>query len=61
MTYATIVVEKLGPVARLTLNRPERANALNKAMLEEIGVALDEAERDAGIRVLIVRGAGSAF
>jgi len=61
MTYATIVVEKLGPVARLTLNRPERANALNKAMLEEIGVALDDAERDAGIRVLIVRGAGSAF
>ena len=61
MNYETIVVEKLGPVARLTLNRPERANALNKAMLEEIGAALDEAERDPDIRVLIVRGAGSAF
>ena len=61
MTYATIFVEKLGTVARLTLNRPERANALNKAMLEEIGAALDQAERDADVRALIVRGAGSAF
>ena len=49
------------PVARLTLNRPERANALNAAMLGEIGVALDEIERDAGVRALIVRGAGAAF
>jgi len=61
VTYATIFVEKLGTVARLTLNRPERANALNKAMLEEIGAALDQAERDADVRALIVRGAGSAF
>lgn len=61
MAYTTIVVDKLGPVARLTLNRPERANALNRAMLEEIGAALDEAEKDADIRVLIVRGAGTAF
>jgi enoyl-CoA hydratase len=61
MTYATIVVEKLGAAARLTLNRPERANALNKTMLEEIGAALDEAEHDPDVRALIVRGAGAAF
>jgi enoyl-CoA hydratase len=61
MVYATIVVEKLGAVARLTLNRPERANALNRTMLEEIGAALDAAENDADVRVLIVRGAGAAF
>jgi enoyl-CoA hydratase len=59
--YATIVVEKLGQVARLTLNRPERANALNQTMLVEIGAALDEAEADADVRALIVRGAGAAF
>jgi enoyl-CoA hydratase len=59
--YSTIVVEKLGPVARLTLNRPERANALNQAMLVEIGAALDEAENDRDVRALIVRGAGAAF
>jgi enoyl-CoA hydratase len=61
MAYATIVVEKLGPVARLTLDRPERANALNQTMLAEIGAALDEAEADADVRVVIVRGAGAAF
>ena len=59
--YATIVVEKLGPVARLTLNRPERANALNQTMLVEIGAALDDAENDPAIRALIVRGAGAAL
>ena len=59
--FATITVEKIGAVARLTLNRPERANALNAAMLGEIGTALDEIERDAGMRALIVTGAGAAF
>src|SRR5579862_5390946 len=59
--FATITVEKIGAVARLTLNRPERANALNAAMLGEIGAALDEIERDAGLRALIVTGAGAAF
>src|SRR5579862_4279956 len=59
--FSTIDTETIGPVARLTLARPERANALNAAMLDEIAVALDEIERDAGLRVLIVRGAGPAF
>jgi enoyl-CoA hydratase/carnithine racemase len=61
MAYSTIIVETIGPVARLTLSRPERANALTQAMLGEIGQALDDAERDASIRALIVRGAGAAF
>ena len=59
--FSTITVENIGPVARLTLARPERANALNAVMLGEIGRALDEIERDAGLRVVIVRGAGAAF
>src|SRR5580700_1461443 len=59
--FATITVEKIGAVARLMLNRPERANALNAAMLGEIGTALDEIERDAGLRALVVTGAGTAF
>jgi enoyl-CoA hydratase len=58
---ATIIVEKLGGIARLTLNRPERANALTQSMLGEINAALDDIERDASLRVLIVRGAGAAF
>ena len=59
--FSTISLETIGAVARLTLNRPERANALNAVMLGEIGTALDEIERDTGLRVLIVRGAGAAF
>jgi enoyl-CoA hydratase/carnithine racemase len=59
--FTTIVVEKLGPVARLTLSRPERANALNATMLDEINAALDDIERDGQSRALIVTGAGAAF
>jgi enoyl-CoA hydratase len=59
--FTTIVLEKIGAVARLTLNRPQRANALNAVMLGEIGNALDEIERNAGLRAVIVRGAGAAF
>jgi enoyl-CoA hydratase/carnithine racemase len=59
--HSTIILENLDGVARLTLNRPERANALNAAMLDEIGQALDEVERDAAVRAIVVRGAGAAF
>jgi enoyl-CoA hydratase len=59
--FATILLEVLDGVARITLNRPERANALNQAMLTEIGQALDEAEGNATVRAIVVRGAGAAF
>jgi len=61
MNYTTITVETLGAVARLTLARPERANAINAQMLTEIGDALDAIERDASVRAVIVTGAGAAF
>jgi len=59
--FTTIAVETLGAVTRLTLARPERANALNAQMLTEIGTALDAIERDDRIRAVIVTGAGAAF
>ena len=59
--FTTIALERHGPVARLVLSRPERANALNQAMLEEINAALDDVERDPEARALIVTGAGAAF
>ena len=59
--FTTISIDRRGAVARLTLNRPERANALNAAMLGEINAALDELERDADVRALIITGAGAAF
>ena len=61
MEFDTILVERMGAVARLTLNRPERANALSQAMLAEIAQALDALESDIDIRAIIVRGAGSSF
>jgi enoyl-CoA hydratase/carnithine racemase len=59
--FSTIRYEALGAVARLTFDRSERANALDGLMLDEIGRALDAAERDDAIRAVIVTGAGSAF
>jgi enoyl-CoA hydratase/carnithine racemase len=59
--FTTITVEIFGSVARLTLARPERANAINQLMLAEIGAALDEIERNADIRAVVVTGAGAAF
>ena len=59
--YSTIIVETIDRVARITLNRPERTNALNQAMLGEIGQALDGIETGGEIRAVLVRGAGSAF
>jgi enoyl-CoA hydratase len=62
VTYETILLERLeGGVARITLNRPARVNALNVRTLKELNLALDEIERDAGIHVVILTGAGGSF
>ena len=61
MDYTTIRYEVQGPVALLTLDRPERVNAIDAAMLGEIAAALDRAETDEVVRALIVTGAGNAF
>jgi enoyl-CoA hydratase/carnithine racemase len=51
-------VEGAGEKMILTLNRPERVNALTEGVLKAIGDALDEAERDENVRVIVLRGAG---
>jgi len=60
-TYESIRVERNGRVAHLQLNRPERINALGKAMLLEIHDALDVFEADAEVRVIVLSGAGRGF
>ena len=60
-TYDAIRVERDGRVAHLQLNRPERINALGKAMLLEIQDALDALEADAEVRVIVLSGAGRGF
>ena len=61
MDLQTLLFSHADGVAILTLNRPQRLNALNRAMLEEIQLVLDEVESNDAIRVLVVTGAGSAF
>lgn len=60
-SYESIRVEREGPVAHLQLNRPERINALGKAMLLEIHDALDALEADAEVRAIVLSGAGRGF
>ena len=61
--YKHIILEKsVGDgIAKLTLNRPERRNALNDVMQDEIGDAIDEVDADDSIRVLILTGSGRVF
>ena len=59
--YQTIELQCGQPVAVLTLNRPQRLNAINKQMLGELQDALDKVEGDAGVRALVVKGAGGNF
>ncbi len=50
-----------GPVAILTLGRPDKLNAIDPAMIAELHSALDRAEADDAVRVILLRGAGRAF
>ena len=61
MGYATLMLERTGAVATLTLNRPGARNALDMTMRQEVLAALDEVEADAGSRVLVLTGAGEHF
>jgi enoyl-CoA hydratase len=61
MKLDTVIYEQFGNVARLTLNRPERVNAINQQMLHDLDRALDTAEADPAIRVIVVTGSGTAF
>jgi len=59
--FATLTVEEIGHVRRLTLNRPEQHNPLTPRSIREILRAVDEAEGDAQVRVIIIRSTGRSF
>jgi methylglutaconyl-CoA hydratase len=48
-------------IARITLNRPEKRNAMNPELLAELGAAFAKAAADASVRVILLRGAGKDF
>ena len=59
--YETLTLERRGHVAILTLNRPERLNAINRAMMAELPSALASLRADDEVRVLVLTGAGKGF
>ncbi len=58
---SSIRYETTGRIARLTLNRPERGNALTRALLNELEGLVEQADLDPGIHVLLLAGAGTGF
>jgi len=58
MAYENLIVEKRGPVVRITVNRPEKMNALNVRTREELLAAFEEIGADREIRVVVITGAG---
>lgn len=57
----TLVVEQRGPVGIITLNRPQKMNALNKKVVAELAAAFDGYRRDEGIRAVVLTGGEKIF
>ncbi|MFZ5835096.1 MAG: enoyl-CoA hydratase [Pseudomonadota bacterium] len=61
MSYENILVETHGRVGLIRLNRPQALNALCKALMDELGQAIDKFEADPGIGCLVITGSERAF
>src|ERR1700722_9977845 len=61
MSYEAILYETRGPVAIITLNRPERLNAIGAAVREEVHAAIEAAHQDDAGRAAIITGAWKGF
>jgi methylglutaconyl-CoA hydratase len=60
-SYTTLKYEKNGAIATVTLNRPDKRNAISSTMIDELLGALNVADNDGAVRVVILTGAGKAF
>jgi enoyl-CoA hydratase len=58
MPYQYVVIDREDNVAIITINRPEKYNALNDEVVAEVGAALDELAADNDVRAIIITGAG---
>jgi enoyl-CoA hydratase len=61
MSYENILVETRGRVGLITLNRPKALNALNDALMDELGAVLAEFDADEGIGCIVITGSEKAF
>ncbi|GAF92506.1 unnamed protein product, partial [marine sediment metagenome] len=57
MNLEAVIYEVKDSIARITMNRPEKRNALNHALWDDLIAAFDEAENDREVRVVILCGA----
>ncbi|MHB1007622.1 MAG: enoyl-CoA hydratase-related protein [Chloroflexota bacterium] len=58
MAYENLIVEREGNFAVVTINRPKVLNALNRATLNELALAVDELAKDPAVRAVVITGAG---
>ena len=58
---AALAIERQGPVGLITMNRPERHNAFDDALIAELTEALRSMEAEEGVRVIVLSGAGKSF
>jgi 2-(1,2-epoxy-1,2-dihydrophenyl)acetyl-CoA isomerase len=61
VAHETVVFEKQGGVAQVTMNRPDQLNAITWRMMEEFLDAVEDCRQDDAVRVLVFTGAGRAF
>ncbi|MDD5288855.1 MAG: enoyl-CoA hydratase-related protein [Dehalococcoidales bacterium] len=61
MDYKTVLVEKKNNIATVTLNRPEKLNALSEELQEDVYHAMIEVSHSDDVKVIILKGAGRAF
>jgi enoyl-CoA hydratase len=61
MTYETLLYDTDGPIATVTLNRPDSLNTIVPPMPDEVEAAVNSAVRDPAVKVIVIRGAGRAF
>ncbi len=59
--FETILVTVYSGICKITLNRPEKLNAMSPKLMQELDKALDEVSKDEDIRVVVITGAGKAF
>jgi enoyl-CoA hydratase len=61
MAYQSLLFDVADGIATITVNRPDKLNALNDATMEELGRAIDQARSDSAVGAVILTGAGRAF
>ena len=61
MTFEAIDYTAADGIARITLNRPERLNAINRGLISDLRLAVIAANEDSAVRVIVLSGAGRAF